>query len=90
VDVRASGAHGDRLGREFEEVLMTTAEKLIAEGEAKGLAKGEAMLLLKLLRLKFGPVSQEVDALVSGATSDQLEAWGERILSATELRDVFS
>ncbi len=67
---------------------MTTAEKLRAEGEARGLARGEAGLLLEQLSVKFGPQDAAVEARVRAASSDQLHLWGRRILTATSVDEV--
>jgi len=76
---------------------MTTAERFReegrtqgrAEGEAKGRTEGRAALLLKMLNLKFGPLSAETRARVESASIDELEHWAERVLSATSLDAVF-
>lgn len=82
-----------QLGPRAEEALMTGAEILRAqgraEGEAKGEAKGKCLALLKLLELKFGAPTDATVARVQSATIEQLDAWVERVLSATSLDDVF-
>lgn len=78
-----------QLGPRAEEALMTGAEILRAEGEAKGEARGQAKTLLKLLDLKFGTPSEATVARVQSATISQLDAWVERVLSASSLDDVF-
>lgn len=59
------------------------------EGLQEGLVKGEARLLLRLLRLKLGPLSPEVKARVRSADEGLLAKWSERILTAERLEDVF-
>jgi hypothetical protein len=76
---------------------MNTAEQLRAEGEAKGRAEGEAKgraegraaVLLDLLTSKFGPLSPESQARVEGASLTELGQWARRVLTATNLEDVF-
>jgi predicted transposase YdaD len=79
---------------ETEEVAMTVAEELRAEGEAKGLAKGRlqgrAEMLEKLMLLKFGALSVEHAALIDTATEQQLDLYVERILTATSAAAVFA
>lgn len=79
---------------ETEEVTMTVAEELRAEGEAKGLAKGRkqgrAETLEKLMALKFGALSTEHAALIDTATEQQLEVYIERILTATSAAEVLA
>jgi hypothetical protein len=64
------------------------ARRYLAEGEAKGEARGEAKVVLKLLALKFGPLSDEVTARVKSASAAELDQWTDRVLSATTLDEV--
>lgn len=90
------GAEPAGSGPVAQEALMTTAEKLRAEGEARGLALGEARgralgeadLLLEQLTVKFGPQDAVVEARVRTASSGQLHTWGRRILTATSVDEV--
>lgn len=81
-----------RLGPVVQEALMTTAEKLRAEGRVEGRvegrAEGQAELLLEQLTVKFGPQPVEVQARVFTATSDQLHTWARRILAADSIDEV--
>lgn len=61
-----------------------------AEGEARGLHEGQARTLLRQLRRRFGPLAPDVEARVREADGTRLDDWGERILDAHELDDVFS
>jgi predicted transposase YdaD len=74
------------------EAVMTGAERLLeqgrAEGEAKGEVKGRIELVLKLLTLRFGPLSGSVDARVRAASIAELDSIAERVLSASSLDDV--
>jgi hypothetical protein len=51
--------------------------------------EGGAALLVKQLQLKFGPLSDDASARVHSASSKELDAWAERILSAASLDEVF-
>ena len=65
---------------------MTTAERLRAEGEARG----KADALLKLLRAKFPhAVDATVESRVQAASLATLDNWFERGLSADDLGVVF-
>lgn len=81
-----------KLGPQAEEAYVTTAEMLRAEGEARGEARGEvrgqAKALVQLLTLKFGPLSPTVLDAVRGASTDQLETWTARVLTADTLEAV--
>jgi predicted transposase YdaD len=91
-----------RVSHEAEEALMTAAERLRAEGEAKGRAEGEAKgraegeakgraaLLVKQLSFKFGTLPAEIQARIEDASVEELERWAERVLSATRLDAVFA
>ena len=68
---------------------MTIAETLKAEGEARGIAKGEAKSLIRLLERRFGLLPQDVKDRIAGADLDQLDAWIDRVLDAKSLEDLF-
>jgi predicted transposase/invertase (TIGR01784 family) len=68
----------DRWNREIRE-----------EGREEGRQEGEARLVLRLLRLKFGPLEPEHEERVRSADPDLLLVWGERVLTAESLQDVF-
>ncbi len=65
-----------------------------AEGEAKGKAEGEAKgrveIVLKLLTLKFGPLSASARRRVARADAAEVERIAERVLRATTLRELFA
>lgn len=48
------------LGPQAKEVIVTTAERLRAEGRTEGPTEGRAETVLELLTLKFGPLPDEV------------------------------
>jgi len=88
-----------------DDVVTTVAEQLIAEGEIKGRAEGElkgrvegelkgraegkAELLLRLMTRRFGPVAPDIEARIHAADAALLDNWGDRILDARSLADVF-
>jgi hypothetical protein len=75
-----------------EEAYVTIAEMLRAEGEARGEACGRIEALVQLLTLKFGPlqpvVLDIVLDIVHGSSTEQLETWTARVLTADTLDDV--
>ena len=46
-------------------------------------------MLLRQLTRKFGAIDESIRARVLGADAEQLLVWGERVLSAETLEDVF-
>jgi hypothetical protein len=58
-----------------------------AEGRAEGMTEGRAALIARLLSLRFGPVTEDVQTRLAAASIAELDAIGERLLTATTLRD---
>lgn len=91
----------DRLGPDAREAIMTTAERLRAEGrlegEAKGLArgrtegeaKGRAEMLMSFLTAKFGAVPADVAEVVAAGDAADMLAWLRRAFTADSLAEVF-
>jgi len=78
--------------RDLKELKMTLTDRFDAwarEYEQKGIEKGEALLLQRLLVRRFGPLPSDVVAQLGSATTTQLERWGDRVLDAASLDDVF-
>lgn len=90
---------------EAEPIFMTIAEQYIQEGLEKGRAEGRAAgleegraehlanlraTLRKLLSLKFGPPSPEVEARIAAASVEELDRYIERVVFATDLAAVFA
>ena len=73
---------------EVEEEMLSTADMLIEEGLQKGLRQGQAKMLLKLLRLKFGRLPAGTTSRVRTASETELERWTERVLTASSLADL--
>jgi len=77
------------LGPDAEEAYMTIAETLRAEGRVEGRVQGRVEgrveTLLQLLALKFGPLPDAVLATVHNASTNQLQAWTARVLTADTL-----
>jgi hypothetical protein len=79
---------------EVAERFHAWGEQLKREGHEKGLTRGyqegEAHLLLRQLRKRFGDLPASVTARVTSAPAEQLEAWGERLLEEVSLSAVFA
>lgn len=61
----------------------------LKEGIKQGRQKGEAALLLRLLERKFGHLDPQTRKRVRSADAESLLDWGERVLTAERLEDVF-
>ncbi len=59
------------------------------EWRLKGRREGEAALLTRLLARKFGPLDAEARRKMETADAEQLLTWGEHLLTATSLQEVF-
>jgi hypothetical protein len=67
----------------------TWAKQYEQRGLAKGIEKGEALLLQRLLVRRFGVLPATILKQIAHATTDQLELWGDRVLDAQSLDEVF-
>ena len=66
------------------------ARRYVAQGRAEGKAEGRVEMILKLLVLRFGPLTQSVQDHVRGAQGAQVDAVAERMLTAQTLDEVLS
>ena len=66
----------------------TWAEEFEQRGIEKGLLKGEALALQRLLVKRFGPLSDHAAQQIESATADQIDLWIDRVLDAQSLNDV--
>ena len=64
-------------------------EKGLEQGIERGIEKGEALLLQRQLTRRFGTLPSDVVGQIAGATAAQLEQWGDRVLDAASLEEVF-
>ncbi|MDD5036129.1 MAG: DUF4351 domain-containing protein [Methylococcaceae bacterium] len=65
----------------FSEVRLT--------GKAEGRVEGEAALLLRLLERKFRPLPESARQQVARTDAETLLIWGERVLDAKSLDEVW-
>lgn len=85
------------VGKQEAEIMQTLADWWRHEGELKGRQEGrqegeregERNLLLKQLLRRFGELPGGVRARVEGADVAKLEDWGEALLDARSLEDLF-
>ena len=83
-------------GSKVEEAMMNWFEREMdlrerrgeSRGESTGERKAERRLLLKLLRQRFGELPFAVVARIEAAEVPELEAWVDRVITASRLEDV--
>jgi hypothetical protein len=73
---------------ELEEMRPMLRETVL-EWTREWTREGEIAMLVRLLERKFGPLASEDRARLDGADAEQLLDWGERILTANSLDEVF-
>jgi len=73
----------------MQQGLEKGIEKGRLEGIEKGVAKGERAILVKLLTFKFGPLAETHRAQIEAASPAQLEAWTEKVLTASSVDELF-
>ncbi|HVZ37307.1 MAG TPA: DUF4351 domain-containing protein [Polyangiaceae bacterium] len=63
------------------------AKKYFADGRREGQMQGRADLLVRLLTRRFGPLAPEVSARIAAASLDELDAIGDRLLTAKSIEE---
>ena len=71
--------------------LKTTRfyQDVFGEGRVEGRVEGEAVMLLRLLDRKFHPLPESARQRVAAADAETLLVWGERVLDAKSLDEVW-
>ena len=77
----------ERIG--FENGKQRGMQHGMQQGMRQGMRQGESTMLFRLLERKFGQVNEEAKQKIEAADSDTLLEWGEKILSASTIDDVF-
>ncbi len=78
--------------QELEEIEIMIAEEAPTWTEMwkeDGRREGESTMLLRLLEGRFGPLDEHTLARVAAADAERLLEWGDRILTAKRLENVF-
>ena len=78
------------VGPGLEDTMLTFEQLLRKEEYKKGVKKGQRELLLRLLTRRFGSLPVSVTERVARASRQEIENWGDRILDAASLDDVFA
>jgi hypothetical protein len=74
---------------EVETMLAESIDRWTREIREEGRQEEGVRLVLRLLRLKFGPLEAEVEERVRSADADRLLEWGERVVTAGSLAEIF-
>lgn len=75
----------------FAEGASKGAREGFDKGAREGFGTGERLMLLKLLRQRYGAeVDGAVERRVAAAPVEQVEAWAERLFTAASLGEVFA
>ncbi len=61
----------------------------LLQGMQQGMQQGEGVLLRRLLARRFGALPETIENRLTQASVNQLETWGDRVLDAKSLDDVF-
>jgi len=69
---------------------ITERSVALAEGKAEGITIGQAAILNRLLRMKFGKLPPAIEQQLQHATQEQLACWTDQILFADTLEQVFN
>ena len=78
-------------GPDAKDTIMTAGERLIQQGEERGVQQGERALLLRQLRKRFGHhVDINVEQRLATASSEQIAVWAERVLTAATLAELMA
>jgi predicted transposase/invertase (TIGR01784 family) len=88
--VRLQAEHREMSLQMWEAGMAKVRRESMDEGRDEGRVEGKVALLLRVLALKFGPLSPETVQKVRMASEASLDSWSERFVSATALSDVFA
>ena len=73
----------------LRETVQEWTQQWLEEGRQQGRQEGEARLLTRQLEQRFGTLNDTVRARIQQAGPDELLSWGERLLTAQTLSEVF-
>ena len=74
----------------LEDAIRAWAQDWKEEGLAEGRKQGGVEMLLRQLERRFGPLDEVTRRRVEAAEPDQLLAWGDRLVTASRLAEVFA
>jgi hypothetical protein len=80
----------DQLEREEKMAYVSSFERYaIEKGMQKGVQQGEALAPQKILSKHFGVIPAEIVGQICSASTEQLDAWLDRVLDAPSLNTIF-
>ncbi|HMY14722.1 MAG TPA: hypothetical protein PKA58_00265 [Polyangium sp.] len=77
--------------RAWYDGLVEEQKRCVRQAHEDGVSQGvrKTVLLLRQLRLQFGPLPTGVLERIEAADGSSIERWSERLLTAQRLSDVF-
>lgn len=75
--------------RGLEEGRKKGLQEGLREGMLEGMREGQALLLMNMLRQRFGALPRPVEERVVHASTDELQAWSTVFVTASTLEEVF-
>ena len=70
--------------------LMEWRNRVHEEGRKEGQVEGEALVVSRLIQLKYGDLDEPTRKRIAEADSETLLRWADRVLNAEKIVDVFS
>jgi hypothetical protein len=84
------GQEDNMLSQAALEIMAESRAEGMAQGLSQGISRGKADLLLRLMRRRFDNIPPTIEQRVLMAEGDDLDRWGEAVLDASTIEDVFS
>ncbi len=73
----------------IEQCRQESRERGMQEGMQQGIRDGMARVLGIMLSSQFGPLPPEVASKIASSPAEQIDAWADRLLSASSLDEIF-
>ncbi|MDP2784436.1 MAG: Rpn family recombination-promoting nuclease/putative transposase [Sulfurimicrobium sp.] len=77
------------LAERMESWFEEATRKGVQQGVQQGMQQGEGLLLQRQLTRRFGALPADIVARLAGASLEQLESWGDQVLDAKSLDELF-
>jgi predicted transposase/invertase (TIGR01784 family) len=89
ISLKETRFYKDVFAEGLEEGIVKGKQEGKQEGRQEGRIEGEAAMLIRLLERKFRPLPESARQRVSSADAETLLIWGERVLDANSLDEVW-